>query len=76
MELQDFIQKFAEQFDEIDANNLTRDSNFRELNGWNSLTALSVMAMIDEEYDIQIKGEDIRQADTLEELFDIMQSKK
>lgn len=76
MELQEFIQNFAEQFNDIDANSLNNDTKFRELDEWGSLAALSVMAMIDEEYDIQIKGEDIRQAETLEDLFNLVKNKK
>lgn len=76
MELQDFIQKFAEQFEDIDANSLTSDTNFRKLDEWSSLTALAVIAMVDEEYDIRIKGSDIRTAMTIEDLFNIVKSKK
>lgn len=76
MELQDFIQKFAEQFEDIDANSLTGDTNFRKLDEWSSLTALAVIAMVDEEYDIRIKGSDIRTAMTIEDLFNIVKSKK
>ncbi len=31
--------------------------------------------MIDEEYDITIKGDDIRNSDTIEDLFNIVKSK-
>lgn len=75
MELNDFIAKFAAQFDDTDANLLTPNTVFKDLDEWSSLVALSVIAMVDEEYDITIKGEDIRNSRTIEDLFNAVKSK-
>ena len=75
MEIYDFISAFAEQFEELDENKLEPETKFRELDGWSSLVALSVLAMIDEKYDVQIKGEDMKRANTIQALFDLVQSK-
>ena len=72
MELQDFISKFAEQFDETNVAEFVGSTKFRELDEWSSLMALSIIAMVDEEYDITLKGDDMRQAETIEELFNIL----
>ena len=56
MELQDFISKFAEQFDETNVAEFVGSTKFRELDEWSSLMALSIIAMVDEEYDITLKG--------------------
>jgi len=48
---------------------------FKELDEWSSLIALSVIAMVDEEYDVTIKGDDIRNSDTVEDLFNAVKSK-
>ena len=76
MELKDFIENFASQFEETDASVFAPETRFHELEEWNSLTALSIIAMVDEEYDVTLKGDDIRKADTIEDLFKIVQSKK
>ena len=60
MELKDFILNFANQFDDTDPSEIKAETVFKELDEWSSLIALSVIAMIDEEYDIAIKGDDIR----------------
>ena len=39
------------------------------------LHALSIIAMVDEEYDVTLKGDDMRQAETIEELFNIVKGK-
>ena len=75
MELKDFIEVFAEQFDETDASEIQADTVFKELDEWSSLIALSVIAMVDEEYDVTIKGDDIRNSNTVEDLFNIVRSK-
>ena len=65
MELQDFVQKFAEQFDETDVSAFTPETRFRDIDEWSSLIALSIIAMVDEEYDVTLKGDDIRNANTV-----------
>lgn len=75
MELNNFIGKFAEQFEETDVNLIKADTVFKELDEWSSLVALSVIGMVDEEYDIRIKGEDIRHSSTVEDLYNTVKSK-
>ena len=75
MELNDFIENFANQFDDTDPSEIKADTVFKELDEWSSLIALSVIAMVDEEYDITIKGDDIRNASTVEDLFNAVNAK-
>lgn len=76
MELKDFIQHFAEQFDETEAEVFTPETEFRELDEWSSLISLSVIAMVDEEYGVALKGNDFRKATTIADLFEIVSAKK
>lgn len=75
MELNEFVEKFAEQFDDTDPSEIKADTNFRDIDEWSSLVGLSVIAMVDEEFNVLLKGEDMRQANTPEELFNIIKSK-
>lgn len=75
MELQEFVEKFAEQFDETDASEFKPETEFKKLDEWSSLIALSVIAMADEEYDVTLKGDDIRNSVTIKDLFDIVKSR-
>ena len=72
MELNDFILHFSEQFDDTYASEIKADTVFKDLDEWSSLIALSVIAMVDEEYDVALKGEDIRNSNTIEDLFNIV----
>jgi len=75
MELNDFIKNFAGQFDETPVELFSSKTIFKELEEWNSLTALSIIAMIDEEYEKTITGANLRSSSTIEELYSLVLSK-
>lgn len=75
MEIKEFIEKFAEIFDDTDVSTLTPDTKFRELDEWSSLSALGVIALADEEFDVEISGNEMRHVNTIQELFDLISSK-
>jgi len=75
MDINQFVENFANQFDETDASELTPDTKFKEIKEWSSLTALSIIAMIDEEYDVKVKGDDIRNSSTINDLFEAVNSR-
>ncbi len=75
MELNQFVAHFAAQFDDTDPNEFVADTKFREIDEWSSLIALSIIAMTDEEYSVVLKGEDIRNSQTINDLFEIVQSR-
>jgi len=73
--LKEFVKLFAEQFDETDSSEITVNTEFRELDEWSSLIGLSVIAMVDEEFDVALKGADMGKAQTIEDLYNIVISK-
>lgn len=75
MELKEFIENFADQFDDTPIEELQANVEFKELDEWSSLTALSVIAMVDEEYGVTLVGEDIRESNTIEDLFNRVKAK-
>lgn len=74
MDIKEFIENFVNQFEDVPSTEVTPMTQFHELSEWSSFIALSVMAMIDEEYDVQIKADEMRNSQTVQELFDIVQS--
>ena len=75
MDLNLFVENFTAQFDDIDAGEIGAKTVFKDLDEWSSLVALSVIAMVDEEYDVSIKGDVIRNAVTVEDLYNIVVSR-
>ena len=75
MEIKEFIKNFSEQFEDTEASEITASTVFHELDEYSSLIALSIIAMVDEEYDVQLKGDDMRSAVTVEDLFNTVKAK-
>ena len=75
MEIKEFIENFASQFDDTPMEEFKAETQFRDLDEWSSLIALSIIAMVDEEYDVTLKGDDMKAANTIEELYEIVKSK-
>jgi len=75
MELNEFVAQFADQFFNTDISVFKPETKFHDLDEWSSLMALSVIAMVDEEYGIALQGNDMKAAVTIEDLFNIVKSK-
>lgn len=75
MTLDEFVARFAEEFDETPAEQFVPSTDFKSLDEWGSLTALSIIAMVDEEFEKRITGADLRSVKTLEELYNLIQTK-
>lgn len=75
MNLNEFIQHFAEQFDETSISEITPSTLFHDLDEYSSIIGLSIILMVDEEYGITIGADDMKQAQTVEDLFNIVQAK-
>ena len=67
--LDEFVALFAEQFDDTDASEIKAETVFHELDEWSALIGLSVIAMVDEEFDVALKGDDVKNAVTVEDLY-------
>ena len=75
MNLDQFIENFADLFDETDPDTIQASTQFKDLEEWSSLVALSVIAMIDEEYDVEFRGDDIRGSSTVQDLYNIVEAR-
>lgn len=75
MELKEFIENLAEQFDETDVAAITADCHFRDLEEYSSLIGMSIIAMARTEYGKAITGADIRSCQTVEDLFNLIKNK-
>ena len=75
MELNDFIKSFADQFEDTDPEEITADTEFHDLDEWDSLIALAVLNMTEKKYGKKITFDDMKKCDTVEDLFSIVLSK-
>ena len=75
MEIKEFIEHFAEQFDETELSEFTPETVFHELDEYTSLIALSIIAMVDEEYGVTIGAQEMSAAVTIQDLFNTVIAK-
>ena len=68
MEINDFIEKFAEALEREDE--IKMEDEFREYDEWSSLAYLSIIAFMDDEYDTQIEEADFKKLRTVQDIFD------
>lgn len=73
--MEQFIKYLAYQFDDTDIKEFKSDTHFRDLEEWSSLTALAVLNMIEKKYNVTIKADEMKEAYTIQELFNLLQSK-
>ena len=76
MEIKEFVQNFAEQFDETDAAVFTPELAFRELEEWSSLTGLAILNMIAKKYGVKVAPAELKACVTIKDLYDLVESKK
>lgn len=67
MEINDFIEKFAEALEREDE--IKMEDEFREYDEWSSLAYLSIIAFMDDEYDTQIEEADFKKLRTVQDIY-------
>ena len=75
MQQSEFIAKIEEEFEDIERGSLKSETEFRKLEGWNSMMALIVIAKIDAEYNVTITAEELAKCTTLQDLYNSVDNK-
>lgn len=75
MDFQDFIANFADQFEDTNPNEITAESQFHDLDEWDSLIALAVLNMTEKKYNKKITFDEMKQCVTVTDLFNLIEKK-
>lgn len=75
MELKEFVENFAEIFDDTDASEISPTTVFHELEEWSSLTGMGCIALAKTQYGKSISGAELRACVTVEDVFNLINSK-
>ena len=73
--MKDFIENFYEILDDTQRQEINQHTDFKNLDEWDSMTTLMLIAMVDEKYEKQVSGKEIKKCITLEQLYSSIQSK-
>lgn len=72
MDTNKFLADFASAFDEISVEDLSLSTNFRDLDEWSSLCGLAIMSMIKDNYGITITPQEMRNSETIEDIYNLI----
>lgn len=75
MTIEEFIGKIEEEIEELEPGALQPETNYRDLEDWSSMHALIIIALVDTEYDVTVTGDELRNCNTVQELYDHVVSK-
>lgn len=67
--MEKFIELFAEALER--EGEIKMNDEFRDYPEWSSIVYLSVIAMMDEEYDVQIEEADFKKLRTVQSVYDV-----
>lgn len=76
MDIDQFVRNFEDAIEGVEPNTLNPDTQYHKIPQWDSLALLCLLAMIDCEYEVQISGPDLKNADTLRDIFALIEAKK
>lgn len=76
MELKAFVADFADQFDETELDEFKPETVYRDLDEWSSLNGLAILNMIDKKYGVKITPSEIKETQTIEDVFNLILKKK
>ena len=70
--IEEFISQLAAEFEDIDPDIITPNTNYREIKNWSSMYALIIIAFVDANYDVQLNAENLKNSQTVKDLYDIV----
>lgn len=76
MDINEFIQKLEGEFEDIPKGTLKPTTKITDIEGWGSMHALIVIALLDTEYNVTLKGEELRKIQSVQELYDTVVAKQ
>ena len=69
MEIKEFIEKFADCIEVENVDALSPETRFRDFDEWSSISVMLLIAFMDEEFGKEITLADIKNAATIQDLY-------
>ena len=74
--LLEFTKKFHDQYFDADTFELSPESEFRQIDSWDSLTGMAVLEMIKDDYGVDISAETLKTLETVNDVYLMVKSAK
>lgn len=76
MDVQEFTYLLEKEFDELEEGTLIPSMNYKDIPNFSSMHALILIAFVDSEFDVILTGDDLKSVATIEELYNLIRTKK
>lgn len=73
--LEQFTQKLLQEYEDESAMSLTPDTKLRETGFWTSMHALITLAFVNTEYGVTLTGEELKNAQTIQDIYRLTAAK-
>lgn len=73
--MEEFIKNFANQWDDTEPEAFTPECEFHELEEWSSLVGLAILNMIAKKYGVKVAPAELKAAVTIQDVYNLVQSK-
>lgn len=74
--IEEFITKLEQEFDDVPTGTLLAETNYKQMEQWTSMHALIIIAFIDAEFDLILKSDDLKNTETIVDLYELVKQKK
>ena len=75
MSTNEFIKNFSAQFNEADPEIFSLETKFRDLDEWDSMLHLSIILMLDQEYNVTIEEKEFNKLTTIGDIYNYIVNK-
>jgi acyl carrier protein len=69
---EEFTQQLAAEFEDVDPNTISPETNYRDIKNWSSMYALIIIAFVDANFDVQLNADNLKHTQTVKDLYDIV----
>ena len=76
MDIKEFIENFVDQFDDLEIEQVKPESVIRDFDEWSSMIGLSLLNMAEKGYGVKLTFEELRNAITVQDLFETIAKKQ
>lgn len=73
--MKEFIERFANQFDDTELTEFKPETIYRDLDEWSSLNGLAILNMIEKKYGVKLMPSELKSTNTIEDVYNLVQSK-
>ena len=73
--IDEFVSKLEKEFDDVPPGTLKANTNYKQMEQWTSMHALIIIAFIDSEFDIIFKSDDLKNTETISDLYKLIAEK-